>query len=112
LDWPSAERRAGLEPKHGKGWHSLRRKFASGLMGPAAQVLYDLGGRKEAQTVLRYNQHTAKVQLRKTLGSGRRKGFAPEAGDGNQMRETSRKNSVSYTEVVGSQIMRTYSRVR
>ena len=27
--WRKAERLAGLEPKAGRGWHSLRRKFAS-----------------------------------------------------------------------------------
>jgi len=30
--WDRAERLAGLEPKPGRGWHSLRRKFASDLM--------------------------------------------------------------------------------
>ena len=30
--WVRAERLAGLEPKPGRGWHSLRRKFASDLM--------------------------------------------------------------------------------
>ena len=30
--WEKAEALAGLEPKRGRGWHSLRRKFASDLM--------------------------------------------------------------------------------
>ncbi len=55
----SAERRAGLEPKRGRGWHSLRRKFATDLMGLPLKVLCDLGGWKEAQTVLRCYQRTA-----------------------------------------------------
>ncbi|MYI37959.1 MAG: phage integrase family protein [Acidobacteria bacterium] len=30
--WGRAERLAGLEPRPGRGWHSLRRKFASDMM--------------------------------------------------------------------------------
>ena len=36
--WGRAERLAGLERKRGRGWHSLRRKFASGLMGQPLNV--------------------------------------------------------------------------
>ena len=67
--WKSAERRAGLEPKRGRGWHSLRRKFATDLIGLPLKVLCDLGGWKEAQTVLRCYQHTDDVQLRTALDS-------------------------------------------
>ena len=35
--WEKAEVLAGLEPKRGRGWHSLRRKFALRPHGPAAQ---------------------------------------------------------------------------
>ena len=72
--WKSAERRAGLEPKRGRGWHSLRRKFATDLMGLPLKVLCDLGGWKEAQTVLRCYQHTDEVQLRTALDTRPRKG--------------------------------------
>ena len=72
--WKSAERRAGLEPKRGRGWHSLRRKFATDLMGLPLKVLCDLGGWKEAQTVLRCYQHTDEVQLRTALDSRPREG--------------------------------------
>ena len=72
--WKSAERRAGLEPKRGRGWHSLRRKFATDLMGLPLKVLCDLGGWKEAQTVLRCYQHTDEVQLRTGLDSRPRNG--------------------------------------
>ena len=71
--WKSAERRAGLEPKRGRGWHSLRRKFATDLMALPLKVLCDLGGWKEAQTVLRCYQHTDEVQLRTALDSRPRK---------------------------------------
>ena len=71
--WQTAERRAGLEPKRGRGWHSLRRKFASDLIGLPLKVLCDLGGWREARTVLRCYQHTDEVQLRTALDSRPRK---------------------------------------
>ncbi len=74
--WKFAERRAGLEPKRRRGWHSLRRKFASDLIDLPLKVLCDLGGWKEAQTVLQCYQHTDKGQLRRALESRRRKGLA------------------------------------
>ena len=57
--WRKAERLAGLEPKRGRGWHALRRKFASDLMDLPLKVLCELGGWKEASTVLRCYQQTA-----------------------------------------------------
>ena len=50
--WKRAEARAGLEPRRGRGWHSLRRKFASDLMDQPLKVLCELGGWTTAQTVL------------------------------------------------------------
>ena len=67
--WRKAERLAGLEPKARRGWHSLRRKFASDLMDLPLKVLCELGGWKEAQTVLRCYQQADAVQLRKALDS-------------------------------------------
>ncbi|MDE0359359.1 MAG: tyrosine-type recombinase/integrase [Gammaproteobacteria bacterium] len=57
--WDKAQRLAGLEPKRGRGWHSLRRKFASDLMNQPLKVLCELGGWKTAQTVLQCYQRTA-----------------------------------------------------
>ena len=37
--WQKAEVLAGLEAKRGRGWHSLRRKFASDLMNQPLKVL-------------------------------------------------------------------------
>ena len=54
--WQKAEGLAGLEPKRGRGWHSLRRKFASDLMDQPLKVLCELGGWKEAKTVLQCYQ--------------------------------------------------------
>ena len=69
--WQQAERLAGLELKRGRGWHSLRRKFASDLMGLPLKVLCQLGGWKNAQTVLRCYQQADEGQLRKALESRR-----------------------------------------
>ena len=73
--WGRAERLAGLEPKRGRGWHSLRRKFASDLMDQPLKVLCELGGWKEARTVLQCYQHADEGQLRKALEArGRSRG--------------------------------------
>ena len=56
--WKRAEALAGLEPKRGRGWHSLRRKFASDLLDQPLKVLCELGGWKTAQTVLQCYQQT------------------------------------------------------
>ena len=41
--WEKAQELAGLEPKRGRGWHSLRRKFASDIMNQPLKVLCKLG---------------------------------------------------------------------
>ena len=70
--WGRAERLAGLDPKPGRGWHSLRRKFASDLMDQPLKVLCELGGWKDAKTVLRCYQKPDEGQLRKALEARRR----------------------------------------
>ncbi len=70
--WVRAEAVAGMEPKRGRGWHSLRRKFATDLMDLPLKVLCELGGWKNAQTVLRCYQKADERQLRKALESRRR----------------------------------------
>ena len=50
--WDKAEALARLAPKRLRGWHSLRRKFASDLMNQPLKVLCELGGWKTAETVL------------------------------------------------------------
>ena len=74
--WKRAERRAGLDPKRGRGWHSLRRKFASDLMDLPLRVLCDLGGWKTAQTVLQCYQRPDEERLRKALEAYREVGSA------------------------------------
>ncbi len=70
--WSRAETLAELEPKRGRGWHSLRRKFASDLMDQPLKVLCELGGWKNPQTVLRCYQQANTGQLRTALESRRR----------------------------------------
>jgi len=65
--WKKAERLAGLEPKEGRGWHSLRRKFASDLMHKPLKVFSQLGGWKNPQTILICYQHPDQDQLREAL---------------------------------------------
>ncbi len=70
--WNRAQELARLEPKPGRGWHSLRRKFASDLMNQPLKVLCELGGWKTAHTVLRCYQRADEAQLREALDSRRR----------------------------------------
>ena len=65
--WEKAEGLAGLEPERGRGWHSLRRKFASDLMDQPLTVLCQLGGWKTAQTVLQCYQRADEGRLRQAL---------------------------------------------
>ena len=70
--WKKAEKLAELEPKRGRGWHSLRRKFASDLMHQPLKVLSELGGWKNPQTILICYQHPDQDQLREALKGRRR----------------------------------------
>ena len=70
--WNRAVDCAGLEPKRGRGWHSLRRKFASDLMNQPLKVLCELGGWKTAQTVLQCYQSADQDRLREALEDRRR----------------------------------------
>ena len=67
LWWKKARTLAGLEPKPGRGWHSLRRKFASDLVNQPLMMLCELGGWKAAETVLQCCQRADEGQLRKAL---------------------------------------------
>ena len=73
--WCRAEKLAGLEPQRGRGWHSLRRKFASDLMDQPLKVLCELGGWKTAKTVLQLlparRRGTAEASTRRPPQSSR-----------------------------------------
>ena len=70
--WKKAQTLAELEPRRGRGWHSLRRKFASDLMDQPLKVLCELGGWKTSQTVLQCYQRADEDRLRKALEGRRR----------------------------------------
>lgn len=70
--WKKGETLAGLGRKAGRGWHSLRRKFASDLMHQPLKVLSELGGWKSPQTILICYQHPDQQQLREVLSDRRR----------------------------------------
>ena len=70
--WQRGQTLAALEPKRGRGWHSLRRKFASDLMDQPLNVLCELGGWKTAKTVLQCYQRADEGQLRQALANRRR----------------------------------------
>ncbi|WP_420439634.1 hypothetical protein [Candidatus Palauibacter sp.] len=72
LWWQRAEQLAGPAPERGRGWHSLRRKFASDLMDLPLKVLCELGGWQAAKTVLRCYQQPDEAQLRQAILSRRR----------------------------------------
>jgi len=69
--WSRAERRAGLDAKRGRGWHSLRRKFASDFKQVPLKTLCQLGGWKTHATVLMCYQQVDEGELREALGSRR-----------------------------------------
>ncbi len=70
--WEKAERLAGLEPERGRGWHSLRRKFATDLMHQPLKVLCKLGGWKDPSTVLECYQHPDQGEMREALEDRKR----------------------------------------
>lgn len=65
--WKRAERLAGLEPGPGRGWHALRRKFATELKGASLKDLSQLGGWKDPQTILKCYQSADEGSMRKAL---------------------------------------------
>lgn len=64
--WNRLEKLAGLKHVPGRGWHSLRRRFATDLDHLPLKKLMGLGGWKTTQTVVRYQKHTTE-QLREAL---------------------------------------------
>jgi integrase len=54
--WRRAVAAAGLKPVQGRGWHSLRRKFAGELDGKPLRTLMDLGGWKSSRMVVEVYQ--------------------------------------------------------
>ena len=70
--WVKAENLASLEPKRGRGWHSLRRKFASDYMHVPLKTLSDLGGWKTPAIIVECYQQADDGQMRQALADRRR----------------------------------------
>ncbi len=66
-----AEERARLTSCPGRGWHALRRKFASDLVHTPMKVLCELGGWRDQNTILKCYQHPHQDQLAGALVSRR-----------------------------------------
>ena len=65
--WQRGEALAGLSHEPGRGWHSLRRLFATELKHIPLKDLCELGGWKSAQTVLTCYQTADPVTMRTAL---------------------------------------------
>jgi integrase len=70
--WLKGEKLAGLERIKGRGWHSLRRKFATDLMHKPLKVVCELGGWADFKTVVECYQHADEGELREALADRRR----------------------------------------
>lgn len=69
--WRRAERLAGLKHEPGRGYHALRRKFATELKHVPLKDLCALGGWKDPHTVLTCYQTADEVTMREALASRR-----------------------------------------
>jgi integrase len=67
--WSRMEALAGLTPEAGRGWHSLRRKFATELKHTPLRDLAQLGGWKSVQTILKCYQAPDDATLRFALAN-------------------------------------------
>ena len=65
--WRKAEDLAGFETVKGRGWHSLRRKFATELKDESLKDLCQLGGWKDPQTILKCYQTADEESMREAL---------------------------------------------
>ena len=65
--WQRAETLAGLKPTPGRGWHSVRRQFATELKHTPLKDLCALGGWKDYQTLLTCYQHPDALTMRAAL---------------------------------------------
>jgi integrase len=69
--WQKLEMRAGLERVRGRGWHSLRRKFATDLKHTPMSDLQSLGGWRDHNTILKCYMRPDELTMRSAL-AGRR----------------------------------------
>jgi integrase len=78
--WKVAERMAKLPPAKGRGYHSLRRKFATELKKTPLVDLAYLGGYKSPQTVLLVYQKPDERSMRQALEQRIRMGELERTG--------------------------------
>lgn len=74
--WNRAEAAAGIEHVPGRGWHSLRRKFATEMKHAPLKDLCHLGGWKNVQTVVQVYQQPDDATLTEALAQRRLYGAA------------------------------------
>ena len=65
--WERTETAAGIARVNGRGWHSLRRKFATELKGASLKDLCALGGWKDHNTILKCYQQPDPEAMRQAL---------------------------------------------
>lgn len=65
--WNRAVKLAKLPPRERRGWHSLRRKFATDLKDAATVDLLKLGGWKSLQTVMKCYQGADRSSMKAAL---------------------------------------------
>lgn len=70
--WQQGEQAAGLKHETGRGWHSLRRKFATDLKHIPLVDLQHLGGWKDHQTILKCYQRADEATARAALANRKR----------------------------------------
>ena len=85
---------AGLTPEPGRGWHSLRRKFATELKHTPLRDLAQLGGWKSPQTILKCYQRADVATLRAALANrGRLTGGGLIASKRTPRKDTTRETA-------------------
>lgn len=70
--WERAEKLAGLTPTPRRGWHSLRRKFATEMMHQPLKLLCELGGWKNHHTVVSCYQRADRESMERALADRRK----------------------------------------
>jgi len=86
--WERAESLAGLKHEPGRGWHSLRRKFATELKDVPLPDLCLLGGWKDPKTILKCYQRPDVGTMRAALATRARLGSSGALERPNRHRES------------------------
>jgi len=83
--WGRSEKLAELEPVERRGWHSLRRKFATDMRTVLPlRDLCDAGGWKDAQTILKCYQQPDEDLIRGALDAREQPNIAANRQDNRQ----------------------------